>query len=111
MKFYDSLLQSLREIKTSFKEDPLTNTNVSGAIAGELTIITVLLLSTILLARINVLLALAVFLVLLAFVSLNLPLVPKVIREQNDSLDTMLFYVILTLGILIPIIYWGVKYV
>jgi energy-converting hydrogenase B subunit G len=41
----------------------------------------------------------------------NLPLIPKVIKEENNSLDTMLFYVILTLGIVVCLIYWGVGYV
>jgi energy-converting hydrogenase B subunit G len=41
----------------------------------------------------------------------NLPLIPKVIKEENNSLDTMMFYVILTMGIVICLIYWGVKYV
>lgn len=111
MAFYDLLLDSLREIKGNIKENPLTNTSVSGAIAGELTIILVALLATLLFARINKLLALFLGIICAGVILTNLPLVPKLIKEQNNSLKSMLFYVILTLGIMICLIYWGVKYV
>ncbi len=111
MAFYDLLLKSLREIKGTIKENPLTNTNVSGAIAGELVIISVSLLATLLFARINMLLAIFLGIICAVFILTNLPLIPKVIKEQNNSLNSMLFYVILTLGIMISLIYWGVQYV
>lgn len=111
MAFYDLLLKSLREIRSGIQNNPLTNDNVSGAIAGELVIISVTLLSTLLFARINILISIFLAIICAVFILTNLPLIPKVIKEQNNSLNSMLFYVILTLGLLIPIIYWGVNYV
>ena len=51
MAFYDLLLDSLKEVKGKIKKDPLTSDNVSGATAGELTVISVTLLAALLLDR------------------------------------------------------------
>jgi len=109
MAFYDLLLDSLKEVKGKIKKDPLTSDNVSGATAGELTVISVTLLAALLLTRVNLLISMVI--VLIVALVTNLPLIPKVIKEENNSLDTMLFYVILTLGIVVCLIYWGVGYV
>jgi energy-converting hydrogenase B subunit G len=111
MAFYDLLLNSLRDVKGKIKNDPLTSDNVSGATAGELTIISVTLLAALLLSHISLLISAVIVLILAVVLITNLPLIPKVIKEENNSLDTMMFYVILTMGIVICLIYWGVKYV
>ncbi|MDO8869219.1 MAG: hypothetical protein Q7V10_00515 [Methanobacteriaceae archaeon] len=40
-----------------------------------------------------------------------MPIIPRLKREQNDSLKNMEFYVILTLGVLITLFYWGTTHV
>ena len=111
MAFYDLLLNSLKEVKAKIKDDPLTSDNVSGATAGELTIISVTLIAAILLSHINLLISALIIIILAVFLITNLPLIPKVIKEENNSLDTMMFYVILTMGVVVCLIYWGVAYV
>ena len=41
----------------------------------------------------------------------NMPLAGKIKSEQSDSLEKMTFYVVVALGILVAVIYWGLKYV
>ena len=55
----------------------------------------------------------SVFLIIILAVLLisNMPLAPKIKREQGDSLEKMSFYIIVTLGVLVAVIYWGLKYV
>jgi len=36
-----------------------------------------------------------------------MPIMPKLKREQNDSLNGMVFYMILALGIISVLFYWG----
>ena len=111
MAVYELLLNSLKEVKGKSKDGPLTSDNVSGATAGELTIISVTLIAAILLSHINLLISALIIIILAVFLITNLPLIPKVIKEENNSLDTMMFYVILTMGVVVCLIYWGVAYV
>ena len=37
----------------------------------------------------------------------NIPLIPKFKIEQEDSLEKMLFYAVVTLSIIIAFLYWG----
>ena len=37
----------------------------------------------------------------------NIPLIPKFKLEQEDSLEKMLFYAIITISILVAFLYWG----
>ena len=41
----------------------------------------------------------------------NMPLAGKIKSEQSDSLEKMTFYVVVVLGILVAVIYWGLRYV
>jgi energy-converting hydrogenase B subunit G len=100
MKLYDKIISS---IKSKFSN----NESVSGNIAAELTLIFTLLLSCLLLRHINVLLTVVIILGLAIVLLTNMPLIPKFKSEQDDSLNKMLFYGILTFGILITLIYWG----
>jgi len=56
---------------------------------------------------VNIILAVIIVLGLGLFLITNMPLIPKIKREQDDSLEKMMFYTILTLGILITVVYWG----
>jgi energy-converting hydrogenase B subunit G len=108
--FYDRIVNSLKNvsnIKEKISQDSATNESVSSALAAELTIISTLLIAALLLRHINVILTIIVFLGLGLFLITNMPIIPKLQREQSDSLEKMTFYAILTLGILVTVIYWG----
>jgi len=109
MGFYDKIVDSFRgmtDLKGKIK-DSSTNEDVTSAVAAELTLVSTLLISALLLRHINVLLTIIVVLGLGLVLITNMPLIPKFKREQNDSLEKMTFYAILTLGILVTVIYWG----
>ena len=37
----------------------------------------------------------------------NIPLIPKFKIEQEDSLEKMIFYAVVTLAIIVVFLYWG----
>ncbi|WP_224425962.1 energy-converting hydrogenase B subunit G EhbG [Methanobrevibacter sp. TMH8] len=114
MGLYEKIINSFKNvtnIKERLKEDLATNESVSSALAAELTLISTLLIAIILLRRISILLTIILVLAIGLFLVTNMPLIPKLKREQSDSLDKMAFYAILTLGILITVIYWGTRHV
>ena len=50
----------------------------------------------------------AVAVVIVAIVLINnIPLIPKFKLEQEDSLEKMLFYAVLVLGLIVIFLYWG----
>ena len=105
MSLYDSFLDSVKDLRSKLKNDPATMDNVSGALAAEITVIVSLLLHVNMFASVFLVIILAVLLIS------NMPLAPKIKREQGDSLEKMSFYIIVTLGVLVAVIYWGLKYV
>lgn len=110
MGLYDRIVNSFKgvtDIKGKITSDPATNESVSSALAAELILISTILLAALLLRHINVILTIIVVLGLGLFLLTNMPLIPKLKREQSDSFEKMTFYAILTLGILITVIYWG----
>lgn len=111
MTLYDSFLNSMKELRSKLKKDPATMDNVSGALAAEITVVVTLLLSALLMRHINIFASVFVIIFLAVLLISNMPLAPKIKREQEDSLEKMSFYIIVTLGVLVAIIYWGLKYV
>jgi energy-converting hydrogenase B subunit G len=105
---YTKISDSINNFKNKLKKDPNTNENVSSAIAAELTIISTVLISAIMLRHLSILLTVLIILILGLYLITNAPIITKLKKEQNDSLDSMTFYVILTLAILITAIYWGI---
>ena len=108
MSYYDDFVKSLSKYKDKVSRDPTTNEKVSGALAAEITLISTLLIASLLLRHINIVLTAVVVVVLAAVLITNLPLIHKVQSEMSDSLDKMIFYGVVTLGILVVILYWGV---
>jgi len=108
MDIYTMIHNSVKNFQNKLKKDNITNENVSSAIAAELTIVSTILISSILLRRINVMLTVLIILGLGLYLITNMPLISKLKKEQDDSLNKMMFYVILTLGILVSVVYWGV---
>lgn len=107
MKLYDQIFDVVKQFKKLFSPGPVTNADVSGSITAEIFIIVSLVLSTLLLRHLSVLLAGFVAFILAIVLILNIPLIPKFKIEQEDSLEKMLFYAIVTLAIIVSFLYWG----
>ena len=107
MKLYDQIFTIVKQFKKLFSPGPVTNADVSGIITAEIFIIVSLVLAAILLRHVNVLLAGLVTLILSIVLISNIPLIPKFKIEQEDSLEKMLFYAVITLSIIIAFLYWG----
>lgn len=107
MKLYDQIFNVVKQFRKLFSPGPVTNADVSGSITAEIFLIVSLVLAVILLRHVSVLLAgLATLVVAIVLIS-NIPLIPKFKIEQEDSLEKMLFYAVVTLSIIIAFLYWG----
>lgn len=107
MKLYDQIFDVVKQFRKLFSPGPVTNADVSGSITAEIFLIVSLILAAILLRHVNVLLAGLVTLILAVVLISNIPLIPKFKMEQDDSLERMLFYSVLTLSIIVVFMYWG----
>ena len=107
MKLYDQIFDVVKQFRKLFSPGPVTNADVSGSITAEIFLIVSLVISALLLRHINVLLAgLVTFILAIVLIS-NIPLIPKFKIEQEDSLEKMLFYAVVTLAIIVTFLYWG----
>jgi energy-converting hydrogenase B subunit G len=111
MKLYDQIFDVVKQFKKLFSPGPVTNADVSGSITAEIFLIVSLVLSAILLRHVNLLLAGLVTLILAVVLIANIPLIPKFKIEQEDSLEKMVFYAVMTLAILGIFLYWGGSFV
>lgn len=107
MKLYDQIFDVVKKFKELFSPGPVTNADVSGSITAEIFLIVSLVIASLLLRHISVLLAGLVTLILAIVLISNIPLIPKFKIEQDDSLDKMLFYAIVVLGLIVIFMYWG----
>ena len=107
MKLYDQIFDVVKQFKKLFSPGPVTNADVSGSLTAEIFLIVSLVLSTLLLRHVNVLLSGLVAFILAIVLLSNVPLIPKFKIEQEDSLEKMLFYAIVTLTIIVTCLYWG----
>lgn len=107
MKLYDQIFNVVKQFKKVFSPGPVTNADVSGSITAEIFLIVSLLLAILLLRHISILLAGFVAIVIAFVLITNIPLIPKFKMEQEDSLEKMLFYAVVTLGIIVAFLYWG----
>ena len=106
MKLYDQIFNVVKQFRKLFSPGPVTNADVSGSLTAEIFLIVSLVLSAILLRHVNVLLA-GIFTLILAIVLIySIPLIPKFKIEQEDSLEKMLFYAIITLALIAVFMYW-----
>ena len=106
-KLYDQIFDVVKQFRKLFSPGPVTNADVSGSLTAEIFLIVSLILSAILLRHVNVLLAgLVTFILAIVLIS-NIPLIPKFKIEQEDSLEKMLFYAVITLAIIVTFMYWG----
>ena len=65
------------------------------------------MLSCFFLIYVHILLSGLVTLIVLVVLIKNMPLIPKFKIEQDDSLDKMIFYAVMVLGIVVVFVYWG----
>ena len=107
MKLYDQIFDVVKKFKELFSPGPVTNADVSGSITAEIFLIVSLVIASLLLRHISVLLAGLVTLILAIVLISNIPLIPKFKIEQDDSLNNMLFYAIIVLGLIVIFMYWG----
>ena len=108
MSLYDTIINKIKQIQEYDKDnEPVTNIAASSTLAAEITLLSSILVAVIMLRYFsNVLMIIAVLLVV-AIAFFAMPIMPKLKREQNDSLNSMIFYVILALGIIAVLFYWG----
>ena len=85
----------------------LKDVAVSGSITSEILLIVSLVLTCLLLRHVHILLSGLVTLIVLVVLIKNMPLIPKFKIEQDDSLDKMIFYAVMVLGIVVVFVYWG----
>ena len=107
MKLYDQIFNVVKQFRKLFSPGPVTNADVSGSITAEIFLIVSLVLSAILLRHVNVLLAGIVTFILAIVLISNIPLIPKFKIEQEDSLEKMIFYAVVTLALIAAFMYWG----
>lgn len=107
MKLYDQIFHVVKKFKELFSPGPVTNADVSGSITAEIFLIVSLVIASLLLRHVSVLLAGLVTLILAIVLISNIPLIPKFKIEQDDSLEKMLFYAIMVLGLIVIFMYWG----
>lgn len=107
MKLYDQIFNVVKKFKELFSPGPVTNVDVSGSLTAEIFLIVSIVIASLLLRHINVLLAGLVTLILAIVLIFSIPLIPKFKIEQEDSLEKMLFYAIIVLGMIVIFLYWG----
>lgn len=107
MKLYDQIFNVVKDFRKFFSPGPVTNADVSGSITSEILLIVSLVLTCLLLRHVHILLSGLVTLIVLVVLIKNMPLTPKFKIEQDDSLDKMIFYAVMVLGIVVVFVYWG----
>ncbi len=111
MKLYDQIFNVVKDFRKFFSPGPVTNADVSGSITSEILLIVSLILVCLLLRHVHILLAGLVSLIVLVVLIRNMPLIPKFKIEQDDSLNKMIFYAVMALGIIVVFVYWGGNFV
>lgn len=111
MWLYDKFFNVVKKFRQLFSGGPVRNSDVSGTLTAEFLLIVSFCLVALLLRHVNVLVAGIVVLILAVILVINMPLIPKFKIEQDDSLNKMIFYAILSLAIIIIFVYWGAAYV
>lgn len=107
MNLYDLIVKRIKEAQEADSEGPVTNVSTSAMLTAEITLISSVLVALIMLRLVNNVLMIVAVLVVLFAAILSMPLMPRLKKEQNDSLFNMTFYVVLALIIVIVLFYWG----
>lgn len=107
MNLYDIIVKKIKDIQGAGDESPVTNISTSSMLTAEITLISSILVALIMLRLVSKVLMIVAVLVVLFAALTAMPLMPKFKREQNDSLASMMFYVVIALAIVITLFYWG----
>ena len=107
MNLYDLIVKKIKDIQGAGDESPVTNISTSSMLTAEITLISSILVALIMLRMVSKVLMIVAVLVVLFAALTAMPLMPKFKREQNDSLASMMFYVVIALAIVISLFYWG----
>ncbi len=107
MNLYDLIVKKIKDIKAAGDESPVTNISTSSMLTAEITLISSILVAMIMLRQVNTVLMIVAVLVVLFAALTAMPLMPKFKSEQNDSLASMMFYIVISLAIVITLFYWG----
>ncbi|MBI5679740.1 MAG: energy-converting hydrogenase B subunit G, EhbG [Methanobacterium sp.] len=108
MSLYDTIINKIKEVQGyDAKSGPVTSITASSTLAAEITLLSSLLVAAIMLRYFSKTLMIVAVLLIAAIAIFAMPIMPKLKKEQNDSLNSMIFYVILALGIITTLFYWG----
>ncbi len=108
MSFYDIILQKIRKIQEKAEEEePVTNVTASAMLTAELTLIASVLLAVVMVRLIHPVLMIIMIAAILIIALMAMPIMPRLRKEQNDDLNNMMFYVVVALGIIVALFYWG----
>ena len=108
MNFYDLILKKVRDIQLKAEdEEPVTNVTASAMLTAELTLIAALLIAVVMIRLVHPVLMIIMIIIVGIIAFMAMPIMPRLRNEQNDSLNNMIFYVVLALGIIIALFYWG----
>lgn len=106
MNLYDMIVKKIKDIQ-GVDEDPVTNLSTTSMLTAEITLIASALVAMVMLRHLNnILMIVAVLVVLVVFLT-SMPIMGRLRKEQNDSLSSMMFYIIIALTIVITLFYWG----
>jgi energy-converting hydrogenase B subunit G len=108
MNIYDIILKKIKDVRMETGDDrPVSNMAASSMLTAEITLISSLLIAVVMFRLLNktLMIALVVAIFVLAFVAM--PIMPRLKREQNDSIASMGFYVIIALAIIVVLFFWG----
>ncbi len=108
MSLYDIIIDRIKKVQGQGEENgPVTSIEASSTLAAEITVLSSLLVAVIMLRFFSTALMIIAVLTVAAIAVFAMPIMPKLKREQNDSLNGMVFYMILALGIVSVLFYWG----
>jgi len=108
MNIYDIIIKKIKEVRMETGDDgPVSNISATSMLTAEITLISCLLLGVVMLRLLNTTLMLALIVLISALVLFAMPIMPRLKKEQNDSLASMNFYVIIALGIIVTLFFWG----
>lgn len=102
------ILKRIREIQEKTEEEgPITNVSTSAMLTAELTLITSILIAVVMIRLIHPILMIVMIIAIFIIAVMAMPIMPKLRREQSDSFNNMIFYIVLALGIIVALFYWG----
>ncbi|MDY9923837.1 energy-converting hydrogenase B subunit G, EhbG [Methanobacterium sp.] len=107
MNLYDLIVKKIKDLQGEGDDAAITNMSTSSMLTAEITLISSILVALVMLRVVNKVLMFVAVLVVLMAALIAMPLMPHFKKEQNDSLASMMFYVILALAIVITLFYWG----